>query len=121
MKDLEYYMNLDYEIKLKKLSEDDGGGWLAEIPQLQGCMSDGESPDEALTNLNDAKKVWIETYLELGRAIPEPASPEDFSGQLRVRMPKSLHRALSEKAKDENVSLNQLIIYHLAKGVGQKV
>ncbi len=121
MKDLKYYMNLDYEIRLKKLSEEDGGGWFAEIPQLPGCMSDGESPDEALRNLNDAKQVWIETNLELGRAIPEPTSPEDFSGQLRVRMPKSLHRALSEKAKDENVSLNQLIIYHLAKGVGHKV
>lgn len=113
-------MNLNYEIRLKKLPEEDGGGWFAEIPQLPGCMSDGESPDEALTNLNDAKRGWIETSLELGREIPEPASLEDFSGQLRVRMPKSLHRTLSERAKDENVSLNQLIIYHLAKGVGHK-
>ncbi len=103
------------------MSDEDGGGWLAEIPQLTGCMSDGDSPEEALVNLNGAKKVWIETCLELGKEIPEPVNPEDFSGQLRVRMPKSLHKALSEKVKDENVSLNQLIIYHLAKGVGHKI
>ncbi|MDA8210451.1 MAG: toxin-antitoxin system HicB family antitoxin, partial [Clostridia bacterium] len=48
--------------------------------------------------------------------IPEPT--DSFSGQLRVRMPKSLHKALADKAKEEDISLNQLIIYHLARGVG---
>lgn len=80
-------------------------------------MSDGETVEEAITNINDAKKCWIETCLELGRDIPEPTT-DDFSGQLRLRMPKSLHKALSEKAKAENVSLNQLILYQLARGVG---
>jgi len=117
MKDLSHYLNLNYEIKIRKLSEEEGGGWFAEIPLLPGCISDGETPEEAILNINDAKKCWIETSLELERPIPEPIT-DDFSGQLRVRMPKSLHRALSEKAKEENVSLNQLIIYQLARGVG---
>jgi len=119
MKNLRYYLGLNYEIKLRKLIENEGGGWLAEIPLLPGCMSDGETVEEAITNLNNAKKSWLETCLELGRTIPEP-STEGFSGQLRVRMPKSLHRVLSEKAKEENISLNQLIVYHLAKGIGHK-
>lgn len=67
-------------------------------------MSDGETPEEALANLDDAKKCWIETNLELGHPVPEPGL-DNFSGQLRLRMPRSLHRALSEKAKDERVSL----------------
>lgn len=116
MKNLGYYLDLNYEIKIRKLTEDEGGGWLAEIPLLPGCMSDGETVEEAVTNLNDAKKCWIETMLELGRPIPEPT--DSFSGQLRVRMPKSLHKALADKAKEEDISLNQLIIYHLARGVG---
>lgn len=120
MKDLNYYLNLNYEIKIRKLTEDEGGGWFAEIPMLPGCMSDGETVEEAIINVNDAKKGWIETSLELGRPIPEPGS-DDYSGQLRIRMPKSLHKALSEKAKDENISLNQLIVYHLTKGIGQKI
>ncbi|MHB8985312.1 MAG: toxin-antitoxin system HicB family antitoxin [Eubacteriales bacterium] len=117
MKDLNYYNGLNYEIKLRRLSQDEGGGWLAEIPVLPGCISDGETVSEAIEHLNDAKKSWIMTSLELGRSIPEPPA-DDFSGQLRVRMPKSLHRALTEKAREEKVSLNQLIIYQLARGVG---
>ena len=120
MKKLEYYLDLNYEIKIRKLSEAEGGGWFAEIPLLPGCMSDGETSQEAIANVNDAKKEWLETSMELGRPIPEPAN-EDYSGQLRVRMPKSLHRALSEKAREEKVSLNQLIIYQLSRGVGQKL
>ncbi len=117
MKDLNYYLNLNYDIKLRRLTEDEGGGWFAEIPSLPGCMSDGETPEEALLNLNDAKKAWIETVLEIGREVPEPTT-DQYSGQIRVRMPKSLHRTLAERARDENVSLNQLITYHLSRGVG---
>ncbi|GBF33984.1 hypothetical protein DCCM_3095 [Desulfocucumis palustris] len=119
MKNLEYYLNIAYEIKLRKLSEDEGGGWLAEIPNLPGCMSDGENPEEAVGNLDDAKKCWIETCLELGRPVPEPITDE-FSGQLRIRIPKTLHRTLAERAKEEKVSLNQYINYQLSRGVGYK-
>jgi predicted RNase H-like HicB family nuclease len=117
VKDLEYYLNLNYEIKLRKLHEEEGGGWVAEIPQFPGCMSDGATPEEALANLEDAKKCWIETCLELGRPVPEPV-PESYSGQIRIRIPKSLHRIMAEKAKEENVSLNQYISYQLARSVG---
>ncbi len=118
-KDLKYYCKQQYEIKIRRLAEDEGGGWLAEIPILPGCVSDGETVEEAVKNVEDAKKCWIETALELGRGVPEPSDAQ-YSGQLRVRMPKSLHKVLSEKAKEENVSLNQLIVYHLSKGVGYK-
>lgn len=120
MKDLNYYLSLNHEIKIRKLTEEEGGGWLAEITTLPGCKSDGETPEEAIVNLADAKRCWIEAGLELGRSIPEPIT-DAYSGQLRVRMPKSLHRALSEKAKEENVSLNQYINYQLARGVGHLV
>lgn len=84
----------------------EGGGWLAEIPNLPGCMSNGE---EVVGNLEDAKKSWIETCLELGRPVPEPVTDE-FSGQLRIRISKSLHRILAERDREEKVSLNILII-----------
>jgi len=44
VKNLDYYLNLNYEIKLRKLSPAEGDGWLAEIPLLPGCMSDGKTP-----------------------------------------------------------------------------
>lgn len=117
-KDIKYYLGLNYDIKIRRLAEEEGGGWVGEIPLLPGCMSDGETVEELVANVNDAKKCWLETCLETGRPIPEPQE-ESYSGQLRVRLPKSLHKALTEKAREENTSLNQYIVYQLARSTGQ--
>lgn len=119
-KNLNYYMGLNYDIKIRHLTEEEGGGWFAEIPLLPGCMSDSDSVDELLANLDDAKKCWINTCLEAGRPVPEPRE-ESYSGQLRLRLPKSLHRTLTERAKEEEISLNQYIVYQLARSTGQPV
>ena len=111
-------MGLNYDIKIRRLAEEEGGGWVGEIPLLPGCMSDGETVEELVANVNDAKKCWLETCLETGRPIPEPQE-EAYSGQLRVRLPKSLHKTLTEKAREENTSLNQYIVYQLARSTGQ--
>ena len=72
---LEYYLNLSYPVQISRQSDDDDEYWFAEIPQLPGCMSDGPNPDEALKNLEDAKRLWIETHIEDGYEVPEPDSP----------------------------------------------
>ena len=72
-KDIDYYMSLPYSILLTPISEEDGGGWLAEIPQLPGCMSDGETQQEALNMIEDARRLWLESSLAHGDPIPEPA------------------------------------------------
>lgn len=61
----------NYKIKIIKLTEEDGGGYLAYVPELPGCMSDGETLEEALKNVQDTIKCWIETAKELGRKVPE--------------------------------------------------
>jgi antitoxin HicB len=62
----------DYEIDIRPLSAEDGGGYLAVAPELPGCRSDGETPEEALRNGYDAVACWIEAAQELGRVVPEP-------------------------------------------------
>lgn len=62
----------DYEIHIRPLSEEDGGGYLATVPELPGCMSDGETPQQALENVFDAINCWIEAAREMGRAVPPP-------------------------------------------------
>lgn len=62
----------DYEIHIGPLSEEEGGGYLATVPELPGCMSDGDSPQEALENVFDAIACWIEAAEEMGRAVPPP-------------------------------------------------
>jgi antitoxin HicB len=62
----------DYEIHIRPLSEGEGGGYLATVPELPGCKSDGETPQEALENVFDAIGCWIEAAHEMGRAVPPP-------------------------------------------------
>lgn len=63
---------MDYAVVIVKLSEEDGGGYLARVPDLYGCMSDGETPEEAARNIQAAIADWIEVSKSLGRKIPEP-------------------------------------------------
>lgn len=62
----------DYEIDVRPLSPADGGGFEAVAPELPGCRSDGETPEEALRNGYDAIACWIEAAHELGRPVPAP-------------------------------------------------
>ncbi|GMA52564.1 DNA repair protein HhH-GPD [Alicyclobacillus contaminans] len=114
-KDLEYYMDLPYSVVLHP---DPTGEYVVEIPDLPGCLSQGETIEEALRMIEDAKRAWIEIALEEGRSIPEPSNTGEFSGKFNVRVPKSLHKVLVENARREGVSLNQYIIYQLSKNVG---
>ncbi|MGQ2910083.1 MAG: type II toxin-antitoxin system HicB family antitoxin [Aliihoeflea sp.] len=68
MKDLEYH------VVIAPLPPADGGGFVATVPDLAGCMSDGETPEEAIANVRDAIAEWIETAKGLGRQIPAPTS-----------------------------------------------
>ncbi|MCD2177480.1 type II toxin-antitoxin system HicB family antitoxin [Rhizobium sp. C1] len=63
---------LEYAVLLSPLSEDEGGGFVATVPDLPGCMSDGETPEEALANVQDAIDCWIEAAIDHGRAVPSP-------------------------------------------------
>ena len=114
-KNLEYYLGLPYRIVLYPAEE---GGYAIEIPELPGCVSQGQTLEEAYEMIQDAKKGWIDLALQNGNPIPEPARAEEYSGKFNIRMPKSLHRILVAKAKEEKVSLNQYINYQLARGVG---
>ena len=62
-----------YPITIRPLTEAEGGGFLALAPDLPGCMSDGETPAEALANVYDAIECWIEGAEELNHPVPEPS------------------------------------------------
>jgi antitoxin HicB len=110
----------DYPVRLQRLPEDEGGGWLAEVPDLPGCMSDGDTPEQAVANVQGAILSWIEAAEELGRPVPVPRADERFSGRWVIRMPRSLHRRLAERASHEGVSLNTLATTLLAEAVGRR-
>lgn len=115
-KDLNYYMKLNYSTEFKKIVEDDSETYYrVTIPKLPGVIAYGDSLDEAVTELNEAKKAWFSSCLRRNIRIPEPVNKK-YSGKLLVRMPKSLHAHLAEEADEENVSLNSFIVSKLAQG-----
>lgn len=67
-------IGLRYPVLIRPLSDEDGGGFLATVPDLPGCMSDGETPEEAVINVQDAILTWIEAAEDLGHLVPPPSS-----------------------------------------------
>ena len=65
--------NEDYQVEVRKLNADLGGGFIAFVPQLTGCVCDGESPAIALLNLEDAVDMWLDAAREQRPPIPEPS------------------------------------------------
>ena len=112
MKTLEYYLSLPY--KLEIVPNTDEAGYVASYPELRGCITCGDTIEAVVANAADAKREWLASALEDGFAIPEP-SDADYSGQFKLRIPKSLHKSLAEHSKAEGISMNQYCLYLLAK------
>lgn len=62
----------DYFVELRLLSKEEGAGWIATVPDLPGCMSDGETIEGAAENVSDAIDCWLAAAVRLGRDIPRP-------------------------------------------------
>jgi antitoxin HicB len=115
-KDINYYLKLPYTIEFISDSEQ---GWAVRVKELRGCISQGDTVQEAYEMIQDAMRTWLEVAIEDNIPIPEPAPDEDYSGKFVVRLPRSLHRQLAETAEREGVSLNQFVNVALARAVEQ--
>ena len=109
----------DYPFEITPISPEDGGGYLITFSDLPGCMSDGETPEEAINNGRDAFKCWMAVHIENGRPVPKPGGT-GMSGRFVVRTPKRLHALLNKTAKHEGVSMNTLAVALLAEGLGKR-
>ena len=96
----------------KKMAE---GGYVASYPELPGCITVGNTLEETVAHVLDAKREWLNAALEDGIEIKEPVSLDDYSGQFKLRIPKSLHRSLAEHSKAEGISMNQYCLYLLTR------
>lgn len=112
-KTLEYYLSLPYRLEI--IPDTLEGGYGARYPELPGCITSADSIENVIRSAEDAKRAWLCAALEDNIPIPEPVSDEDFSGQFKLRIPKSLHRSLSVHARQEGISMNQYCLYLLSK------
>ena len=114
------YMKLPYTIGMVR--DDSPGGppaWVVWVEELEGCISQGDTPEEATQMIREAMEGWLEVAVAYQDDIPPPRDhfPE-HSGKFQVRLPVGLHGKLASVAKDQQVSLNQLVTAILAEGVG---
>ena len=113
MKTLNEYLKMPYRMEVVEDPEE--GGFVVSYPDLPGCITCGETMESAIANAKYAQKAWLEAALEDGIKIPEPDSLSDYSGQFKLRLPRSLHRSLAEHSQREGISMNQYCVYLLAK------
>jgi antitoxin HicB len=100
------------------LTPDENGGYVSEVLELPGCFSEGDTPDEAMENLEDAMRGWFEFALEQGREIPTPLDSGEYNGKILLRVPKSVHRECVRHAAVEGVSLNQWLVEAISERLG---
>lgn len=115
-KTIDYYLSLPYRLEIVPDAEE--GGYGARFPELPGCVTCAETIEDVVKNAEDAKRIWLERAIKDGTEIIEPGNDsclQEYSGQFKLRIPKSLHKSLSEHAKQEGISMNQYCLYLLAK------
>ena len=106
-----------YQFTVRPLSKDEGGGYLLEYPDIPGCMSDGETVEEAIANGREALRDCIEVFRESGRKLPKPRVE---AAQWRQRLPRTLYLKLTKQAESEGVSINSLVTAIIAEAIGSK-
>jgi antitoxin HicB len=108
----------NYPFEVSPLPLEEGGGYLITFPDLPGCISDGETPEEAIQNGLDAVRSWLATAREFKDPISKPGA--SARGKFVAQVPKSLHTRLLARAKQEGVSMNALITAYLAEALGKR-
>ena len=113
MRTLEEYMRLPYRMEI--IPDTIEGGFAVRFPELPGCLTCADTMEEAVRNAEDCKREWLAAAIDDRTPIPEPMTDEDYSGQFKLRIPKSLHKSLAEHSKAEGISMNQYCLYLLTK------
>lgn len=110
----------DYRMEIYQLETTAGKEWAVEFPDLKGCCGGGSTIEEAIADAQENKEAYIADLKEEGKKLPIPTTKDDskYSGKFTVRMSKSLHRKVAERADTEQISMNQFITEAIAAYLG---
>ncbi len=117
-KKVEYYLGLPYTMTVKFRPEQ-GGYYVAGYIELPDLTMTGDTPEEAVRELQAEKRGWFEECLKRSISIPLPVEPQKYSGKIVIRMPPSMHESLIRIAELEGVSLNQYMLTALSRTLGR--
>lgn len=107
IKDLDYYMKLPWTFRFEWSNEDDC--YVASISELKGCMSHGDTLQEASEMIQDALLSHLSACIEAKIQIPEPVRPADFKGKIPYRTTPQIHYKLAQRSAITGKSINALI------------
>jgi predicted RNase H-like HicB family nuclease len=105
---------------VRRLEPDPVQGYTASILEFPGCIAEGDTAEEALTNLDKAASSWLEVSIANGREIRDPIDFEGCSGKIALRIPRSLHQQVAELAELEGCSINQVLNVAISSYVSKK-
>ena len=108
----------EYQFTVRPLSKEEGGGYLVEYPDIPGCMSDGETIEEAIANGREALRDCVAVFHESGRKVPKPGIE---AAQWRQRLPRTLYSKLTVQAEKEGVSINSFVTAIIAEAIGARL
>ncbi len=111
----------EYEMNLFQVRTTEGYEWVAEFPDLKGCVGGGITKEEAMKEAEENKNIYLETLKDLGKKIPQPRTRKESkaSGKLSLRLSKSLHKDLAEISNEEGISMNQYVIEAISEKIGK--
>ncbi len=104
---------------LVEFSEEDSA-YVGRVPAFEGLAAHGDTPEEAAHEAHVATEAMIATLEHHHRPVPQADCAADYSGQLRLRLPRSVHARLSKLAAAEDVSLNNLLLALITEGLGRR-
>ena len=113
MATIEECLQAHYRMEIERDVEE--GGYVVSFPDLPGCITCAKSLEEAVLAAEDAKREWITAAFEEGVKVSLPQRVDDYSGQFKLRIPRSLHKRLAEGARREGISMNQYCLYLLTR------
>ena len=103
------------QFERKVFYSDEDKSWIALAPELPGCSAFGKSPKKALAELETAIELWLTTAKAKKWRAPKPVAARDAGGKILLRLPRELHQEYLGLATEDGVSLNQYMLYVLAR------
>lgn len=119
MKTVQEYLSLPYTMIVRR--DDRDSIYVAQVKEIPACTGHGDTAGAALEMLHDNLEDWIAYAIEEGEQIPVPEDPSELpSGKWVQRVPRSIHKRLTEVAEIEGVSLNQLVLTFISESLGRR-